>query len=138
MIKRPWLRKTLGTILGACAGLSLTSSILPAAFAGVGIADSFYTRWMIGEYAAPAVLVWAVGGWAVARVGMPKAGMLILGLVGALSGLLISSAGFGSGLPVLATGGIAGAFYGLVGGLLLGHILQDCGAGPALKSHAEA
>ena len=127
MIKRKWLRLTLGTILGGLAGLSLTSSILPAAVAATGVADSFFIRYALSDYAAHTTLVWAVGGWAVAKTGYPKFGAIILGLVGTISGVLLTIAALKATAALLLIGGLTGGFYGLIGGLLLGNVLQ---AGP--------
>ncbi|MBE0599616.1 MAG: hypothetical protein IH614_20440, partial [Desulfuromonadales bacterium] len=73
MIRKNAFRYFLGTLLGGFAGLSLTSSVLPSAFAGVGMIDQLFARWALSDYAAHTVLVWAVGGWAVARAGFPQA-----------------------------------------------------------------
>lgn len=124
MIKRRWVRLTLGVILGGAAGLSFNSSILPMAISTLGSTDSFFVRWALGEYAAYMTLLWAIGGWAVAKTGIPKAGAVILGIVGVASGLFLCYLALGTEMSLLLISAIAGGVYGLVGGALLGRILQ--------------
>ena len=124
MIRKNPLRLFLGILLGGFAGLSLTSSVLPSALSAVGMIDQLFARWALSDYAAHAVLVWAVGGWAVARAGFPRAGALILGLLGVLSGFFLSLAAFGTASAFLLTAAAAGGFYGVVGGVLLGTVLR--------------
>ncbi len=124
MIKKNWFRLTLGTILGGFAGLSLTTSVLPLSLSLATGAESFFVRWTLGEYAAHSALIWAVGGWAVGKVGFPKAGALILALVGLASSLILCGIALGTDVKILVTAGLAGTFYGFIGGLLLGTVLQ--------------
>jgi hypothetical protein len=130
MIKSKGIRLLLGTILGGFAGLSMTSSVLPTVLAMMGIGDSIFNRWILADYAAHSTLVWAVGGWAVVKMDNPKFGSLILGLVGAVSGALLMYVGFGQDqqqVELMLAGGVTGAGYGAIGGLLLGTVLRGPG-----------
>jgi hypothetical protein len=124
MMRKNWVRLTIGTVLGGFAGLSLTATILPTILASISMGDSMFIRWQLADYAAHSVLVWAIGGWGVAKVGDQKAGALILGLVGLSVGALLCLGVFGSAPKILAAMTLGGAAYGAVGGLLLGRILE--------------
>ncbi len=125
MIKQKWIRLTLGAILGGFAGLSLTSSVLPTIVSTLGGGDSFFIRWALSDYAAHTTLLWAVGGWSVAKVGIPRAGAVILGVVGLCSGLLLGGVALGTQATLLLTTGLGGGAYGVLGGLLLGGMLRS-------------
>lgn len=112
-----------GVILGGFAGLSLTSSVLPGALSVGAQLDNFFVRWKLSDFAAHTSLVWAVGGWAVVKTGIPRAGVLILGALGLISGVLLAVGAFGSDLKLVALSAIAGGCYGAVGGLLIGKVL---------------
>ncbi|BCR03835.1 hypothetical protein DESUT3_09040 [Desulfuromonas versatilis] len=126
MIKQKWLRFTLGILLGGFAGLSLTSSILPAAmttfYADV---DAMFVRFSLADYAAHAVLLWAAGGWAVAKVGHSLPGAIVLGIVGLVSGVFLGYAALGTDGATLIIAGAASLLYGVVGGLMLGGVLRS-------------
>lgn len=124
MIAKKWLRYTLGLILGGCAGLSLTTTVLPMALSTAGLGESFLLRWELAGYAAHTVIAWAIGAWFIARVGVAWTGGLILGSVGLFSGALLCYAAFGTDPTWLLFTAVAGGAYGSIGGLLLGHILQ--------------
>ncbi len=125
MIKNKWIRLTAGTILGGFAGVSLNSSILPVVLTSVGFGDGFFIRWALGDYAAYSGLVWAVGGWSVAKAGFPKAGAIILGLLGIITGALLVAVTFHAQISIIVAGGVTGGVYGAIGGLLLGTILHQ-------------
>lgn len=124
MISKNWLRYTLGIILGGCAGLSLTATVLPFLLATMGLKEEFLIRWDLGGYAAHCVLAFAFGGWLIAKVGIPWTGALILGGIGLVCGGSLATVVYGGEsswlLPMIV---VAGA-YGAVGGLLLGHVLK--------------
>jgi len=126
--KKPFFTKKFfrlvgGVVLGGFAGLSLTSSILPGALSfGAGV-DSIFARWQLSEYAAHTALVWAMGGWAVVKTGIPLGGALILGLLGLASGVLLALGTMGNDPKLLLVCAIAGGFYGCVGGLLISKVL---------------
>ena len=124
MSSKHWLRCTLGSILGGCTALSLTALVLPAFLATTGLHEELLIRAEIGGYTVYCVLAFAVGGWLIARVGVPKRGALILGGIGLLCGVAMALAAYpGQTDKLVQMAGAAGA-YGAVGGLLLGHILQ--------------
>ncbi|MDU0460447.1 MAG: hypothetical protein RW306_17090 [Geobacteraceae bacterium] len=119
------LRSTAATLLGGCAGLSLTSNVIPSALSFTGAMDSFTARWSLGGYAIYSVMAWAVGGWAVQKTGDKKPGAILLGSVGLASGLLFTWAGVGTELDVLLTGSIAALLYGAIGGMIIADALRN-------------
>jgi hypothetical protein len=123
-LKRINLRSVGAVLLGGCAGLSLTSSIIPTVMATAGIGDSFSARWALGEYAVYSMMAWAVGGWAARRTGSGAGGAIVLGFVGGASGLLLTWFALGSAMNLLLAGGGAGLVYGAFGGLLIGSTLR--------------
>jgi hypothetical protein len=125
MVRNKWLRYTIGIILGGCAGLSLTTTILPTALAAGGLGESFIIRWELADYAAHTVIAWASGAWVIVRVGIPWTGALILGTLGLASGALLCSLAIGTDLSWLLFTAVAGGAYGSIGSLLLGHVLQS-------------
>jgi hypothetical protein len=127
MIKHRWIRLTLGTVLGGFAGLSLTSSILPMVLSFMGLGEDLFFRWQLSGYAAHAALLFAVGGWAAVRTDIPMAAAAVLGVVGAIGGVVLSFWSFGSEIDFLLACGIGGGFYGFLGGLLLGTVLRSPG-----------
>jgi len=124
-LKRIKLRSVGAVLLGGCAGLSLTASIIPTVMASLGLGDNFSTRWELAGYAVYAMMVWAVGGWAAQRTGSGKAGAVILGFVGLASGTLLTTTALGTDLPMLVAGGGAGMVYGIIGGMLIGSSLRN-------------
>jgi len=124
MTSKHWLRCTLGSILGGCTALSLTALVLPAFLATTGLHEELLIRAEIGGYTVYCVVAFAVGGWLIARVGVPKRGALILGGIGLLCGVAMALAGFPGELDRLLPMTVAAAAYGAVVGLLLGHVLQ--------------
>lgn len=123
-LKRIKFRAVGAVLLGGCAGLSLTTSVIPTAMEALGHGDSFATRWELAGYAVYSMMVWAVGGWAAQRTGSGKAGAIILGFVGLASGTLLTATALGTELPLLLAGGGAGMFYGIIGGMLIGSSLR--------------
>lgn len=112
-------------VLSSFAGLSLTTTIIPAAMETLGVMDSFSARWDLGGFAVYSMMAWAVGGWAVHRSGNKWLGAMILGFVGLVTGLLFTGVGIGTGINVLMTGGGAALLYGAVGGLIIGDALRS-------------
>lgn len=119
------LRAVGATVLGSCAGLSLTTTIIPTAMTTMLDMDTFSARWALGGFAVYSMMTWAVGGWAVQRSGNKWLGAIILGLVGLITGLLFAGVGIGLEPSVLMTGGGAGLLYGAVGGLIVGDALRS-------------
>ena len=124
MISKRWLRFTLGTILGGCTGLSLTSTILPLALSIAGLKEEFLVRWDLGGYAAHFVLAFAFGGWLIARVGSNRLGPLLLGGGGFFCGAALGLVVYPGALVWTAFMAVAAGAYGVIGGLLLGVVLQ--------------
>lgn len=124
MISKKWLRYTLGVILGGSAGLSLTATVLPLLLSAAGFGEEFLIRWDLGGYAAHCVLAFALGGWMIARVGIPWAGSLILGVIGLICGVLLSIVVYAGASNWLLLLTVVATTYGAVGGLLLGHVLK--------------
>jgi hypothetical protein len=124
-IKRIRLRPVGAVILGGFAGLSFNSTILPTVMSSFGVVDEFSARWELGGFAVYTIMVWSVGGWAARKTANPMAGGVILGLVGLVSGSLLTEAAIGSDLKLLAIGGVAGLLYGAIGGMMISSALCD-------------
>jgi hypothetical protein len=122
-LKKIRFRSIGAVMLGACAGLSMTSSVLPTVFSTIGHSDPFTVRWTLAGYASYAMMAWGAGGWAARRVGSPLAGSLIMGFVGLLSGLFLAYRELDTAITTLAAGGAAAMAYGAVGGLLIAYTL---------------
>jgi hypothetical protein len=119
------LRAVGATVLGSCAGLSLTSTIIPTAMETLVGIDTYAARWELGGFAVYSMLAWAVGGWAVQRSGDKRLGAIILGFVGLVTGLLFTGVGIGTATNLLLTGGGAALLYGAIGGLIIGDALRS-------------
>jgi hypothetical protein len=124
MISKRWLRLTLGAILGGCAGLSLTATILPLALSVAGLKEDFLVRWDLGGYAAHCVLALAFGGWLLARIGSSRLGPPLLGGIGILCGATLGLLVYPGEIAWTAFMTVAAGAYGAIGGLLLGPVLQ--------------
>jgi len=124
MTSKHWLRCTIGSILGGCTALSLTALVLPSFLATTGLHEELLVRVEIGGYTVYCVFAFAVGGWLIARVGVPKRGALILGGIGLLCGVAMALVVYPGELDRLLPMTVAAAAYGAVVGLLLGHVLQ--------------
>jgi len=112
-------RPSLAVFLGACAGLSLTATVLPEVIASAGINDSFSARMDLAGFAMYSVLWWAVGGWSAQKTGSTWLGGAVLGLVGLTSAAFFTAMTYGTGTQLLLLGGGAGLAYGAVGGMLI-------------------
>ncbi len=130
-MRHPIVRQLICTFLGALAGASFCLSVLPVAlqFGGAGHPD--YAAMALQRHLAPCALIWAVGGWAVARAGFLKAGMIILAVVGVSTGLVLTGLSIAMVPAYLAAAGLGGLVYGLVGGMILGRIASSRGEGAA-------
>ena len=124
MTSKKWVRYTIGSILGGCAALSLMAVVLPSFLATTGLHEELLVRMEIGGYTVYCVLAFAVGGWLIARAGIPKRGALILGGIGLLCGVVMALVVYPGEMDRLLPMAVAAAAYGTVGGLLLGHILK--------------
>lgn len=124
MIQNKYLRYGIGVVLGGMAGLSFCISILPVALEIAGAGTQSYLGVLLSKYAVYSALVWAAGGWATARAGFLKAGMVIMAIVGISTGIFLVAMGLVPQLGFLVAGGLGGLVYGLVGGMLLGRVLS--------------
>jgi hypothetical protein len=124
MTSKKLLRCALGSILGGCTALSLTAIVLPSFLSSTGLHEELLIRSEIGGYTVYCVLAFAVGGWLIAWVGIPKRGALILGGIGLLCGVVLALVVYPGEMDRLLPMAVAAAAYGTVGGLLLGHILK--------------
>ena len=122
MLGNSFLRYTLCTFLAALAGASFCLSVLPVALQIGGAGPQDFAALALQRYLLPAALIWAAGGWATARAGFLKAGMIILALVGAVSGGVLTVLAIAPEPAFLAAGGLGGLVYGLVGGMILGRL----------------
>lgn len=123
------------TLLGACAGLSLTANVIPSAMSFTGTMDSFSARWGLGGFAVYSMMAWAVGGWAVQKTGDKLQGAIIMGIVGLVTGLLFTGVGIGTQVNLLLTGSGAALLYGAIGGMIIGDALRNP---PVDKNNPEA
>lgn len=119
------LRPTGAALLGACAGLSLTATILPTVIESIGVMDSFSARIDLAGFAVYSVMLWAVGGWAAQKTASTVGGGVVLGVVGVISSATFIGVAFGTGTELLLFGGSAGLVYGAVGGMLIATALAD-------------
>jgi hypothetical protein len=101
--------------------------LLPSVIATAGLTDLFWARFALSGYAGHCVLVWAIGGWWVARLGSMQAGGLIMGLLGLASGLILSRLAIGTDFMSLAVLGCSACGYGSTVGLLVGRLLETPG-----------
>lgn len=124
MIKNTPFRYLLGVVLAGLSGLSFCISILPVALQIAGAGTQEYLGVILSQYAVYSGLIWAAGGWSVARAGFLKAGMIIMGLVGIATGLVLVAWGITPDPAYLAAGAASGLVYGLVGGMILGRVLE--------------
>ena len=124
MIKNTLLRYLLGIVLGGLAGLSFCVSILPIVLEMAGAREQSYTATILSQYALYSAMIWAAGGYAVARAGFMKAALVILPIVGLSSGVLLVFRGIRPDPAFLVAGALGGLVYGLVGGMLLGRALS--------------
>lgn len=123
--------RTIGaTLLGALAGLSLTSNILPTAMEYFGVMDSFSARWDLGGLAAYSMIIWGIGARSAQKVGSKLFGAIILGSVGLASGLIFAGVGISTQLNVLLTGGGVALLYGAVGGMIIGDAFRSSPVDP--------
>ncbi len=125
MFVNPFLRQVIGAFLCGAAALSLTSMMLPSVMAVSGLTDAFWARLLLSEYAAHAVLVWAVAGWWIARKGRMQTGGLLLAAVGLACGVFAGTLVDAAPVMALALTGACGGFYGLTVGLLIGRLLEE-------------
>ncbi len=117
------VRHLLGIVLGGCAGLSFTISVLPVALKLGNIGDQLELTRAVAPLWPWAALLWAAGGLSAVRSGSALLAAVVLGIVGAASGALLVVFGPGAAAGPLAFGVIAGLVYGGLGGLIMGRVL---------------
>lgn len=125
MFASRFFRQLIGILFCGAAGLSLVSMVLPSVVAAVGISDAFWARFSLSGYAAHIVLLWAVGGWGVARAGSMRTGGLIMGALGLVSGMVLSSLAIGTDPKSISLMAISSCGYGLTVGFLVGKVLEN-------------
>jgi len=121
MIQQSPLRAIFGFFIGIMTGVSLTTGVLPTVLSILFGINSFETMIVIRGLILPVVILWAIGGAWLGWQGGTQTGGLILGLCGAISGLLISMFAFDGALLILVSA-VTGLIYGGVGGLILGRV----------------
>lgn len=119
------LRPTGAAFLGGCAGLSLTTTILPIVISTLGVTDDFSARLDLAGFAVYAFMLWAVGGWAAQKTGSTPAGGTILGLVGVISAAVFAGMSYGAAIELLMYTGAAGLAYGTLGGMIITAALAE-------------
>lgn len=128
LISKIWgirARSTGAAFLGACAGLSLTTTVLPEVIEALRITDSFSARVDLAGFAVYAVLLWAVGGWAAQKTGSILGGAVVLGLAGSISAAIFTALVYGTVVELILFDGAAGLAYGAVGGMLIASALGE-------------
>ncbi|MCP4291364.1 MAG: hypothetical protein GY780_05960 [bacterium] len=124
MIKNPKLRALIGTVLGACAGMSLCVSVLPLVLFQTGIGDEITLTYLLSRYVLPCMAIWAVGGWAVTRTDSIIRGGVVLSLTGLACAMMLMVLALHPAWNILLVGGVTGLVYGFLGGLLIARILE--------------
>ncbi len=123
MVRNPHVRYLLAMLLGGCAGLSFTISVLPVVLQMGRIGPQIEMTRVLVPLWPWAALLWAVGGFSAARVTGLLQSAVVLGVVGAVSGPLLVAFGPGAAPVPMAIGAVSGVIYGGLGGLILGRIL---------------
>jgi hypothetical protein len=112
-----------------CAGLSLTTTVLPTVIETLGVNDSFSARIDLAGFAVYSVMLRGVGGWAARKTASTLGGVIsrgiILGLVGLISAAVFTQIAYGAGVKLLLLGGAAGMIYGIFGGMLIAAALGE-------------
>jgi len=123
--KKIRFRPVAAALLGGFAGVSFNSTILPSVVSSLGPIDEFSARWELGGYAVYSFMVWSVGAWAARKTGNTMAGATVLGMVGLISGVLLTATAFGTETSLLLAGAAGGLVYGGVGGMLIANSLRE-------------
>ncbi|MEZ4387011.1 MAG: hypothetical protein R3D98_05450 [Candidatus Krumholzibacteriia bacterium] len=123
MLSRRPVRYLVGLVLGGCAGLSFTLSVVPTALHLGRIAGQLELTRAVAPLWPWTVLLWASGGLTAAHLGAPRPAAVTLACLGLGSGLLLVLFGPGLTGSTAAFGGAAGVIYGGLAGLILGRVL---------------
>lgn len=121
-MKRGGGRVAAGAIFWAFAGMSFTTGVLPSVIDMTLDMTSLDVHLRVGAFTTLMTLAWAAAGAVVGWVGGRGPSTLLLGGCGLLSGLALASWGIAEGTSYLLVSGLAGLFYGGVGGLILGSV----------------
>ena len=124
-MKKGPFRTAAGFCLGAFAGVSLTLTVLPFVLSLLLGANTMDVVFRVNDFALPMALVWAVVGAALGRVGGMRNGALLLGVCGALSGIILAAFGVEGNLATIGVSALGCLAYGAVGGLILGRVFTD-------------
>jgi hypothetical protein len=119
------LRSVAAVFLGGCAGLSLTTTVLPTGIETMGVNDSFSARLDLAGFAIYSIMLWGVGGWAAWKTASTWGGGITLGLVGLVSAAIFTGMTYGAGVNFLLLGGVTGMLYGMFGGMLIASALAE-------------
>ncbi|RMG96370.1 MAG: hypothetical protein D6708_02475 [Candidatus Dadabacteria bacterium] len=125
-ISRP-IRASFGLILGAAAGVSLLTAIIPWVLGMVLSVDSLWIRLEVAGYMTLVAAIWGVLGAAVGAFPGPRSGSGLLGAAGLATGLTLARAVPDAHWTVVALGAATGLAYGSVGGFLVGRVLERSG-----------
>lgn len=123
-MKKSWLRVAVGLLIGVAGGFSLTVAIFPYITTRFLTAPA-YDLGRLFSLAGPIVLLWACGGAGVGWYGGVRAGLLILGLCGALAGFMLSAFAIGGGPQFTLLGTAVGLLYGAPAGFMIGSAFHD-------------
>ena len=121
MMQRSYLRMLFGVCIGAFAGISLVTGIVPFVLARLFGINSFQALIAVQGFIIPTVILWAFGGGLVGWQGGSSIGGFILGVCGAITGAILGLFAFEGVLAIVTAGFLSGLIYGAVGGLILGY-----------------
>lgn len=125
-ISRP-IRASFGLILGAAAGVSLLTGIIPWVLGALLSDDAWSFRFPLLGYMNLVAAVWGVLGAVVGAFPGPRSGSGLLGAAGLATGLTLARALPDAHWTVVALGAATGLAYGSVGGFLVGRVLERTG-----------
>ncbi|WP_025324336.1 hypothetical protein [Deferrisoma camini] len=125
-ISRP-IRASFGLILGAAAGVSLLTGIIPWVLGLVLSVDSLWIRLQVAGYLNLVALIWAGVGATVGAFPGSRTGSGLLGAAGLATGLTLARAVPQAHWTVVVLGAVTGLAYGSVGGFLVGRVLERQG-----------
>lgn len=122
MMQRSILRVFFGVCIGAFAGISLTTGILPFVIAKFFEITSFEVMIEVRNFTLAVSLLWAIGGGIVGWYGGAQLGGIIIGLCGIISGFILGAFALDGNLLQITIGILSGLIYGVFGGLIVGQV----------------
>lgn len=125
MIRNPRIRQLLAVVLAGLAGMSFTVSVLPLTLYQAGVGDEPVLIRLLSGWLLPIMALWSVGGWGARRPPRQVAGALVLGITGAISGMLLGAVALHPGLRILGVGALTGLVYGFLGGLIIHRVTSE-------------